>query len=215
MNKRPPRDGAGVSLRSNWGPLPLGQGILAALFASVPPRLRPLTWELRCWSWAAGRPTAGARLAGSLLEPLLGPAPPCPSSADTSGDSAAPGAPLLSARRGRAERWPVAGGGDSQLLSLLQRFCCCWSSRRFKCQITWGGHRQPTAAGASATAPGARSGSPRWDLVLGRSPQGPLLPFLFLLLSLPPPPPSWGVSAKPCGLVVGCELIKEEVALVP
>lgn len=73
-----------MSLRVNWGPLPLGQGILAAQFTSFP-LVWPLTWELRCWSWAGrGRPTAGAWMPGSFLEPLLGPPPPFPSLADTS-----------------------------------------------------------------------------------------------------------------------------------
>lgn len=121
------------------------------------------------------------------------------------GDPAVPSAPLLSASR-----------AEQSGSCLLPTASCCLCFSFFA--VGRPGESSVRLHGAATNSSGSQchcsrawSGSPCWELVLGRSPQEPLPPFLFLLLSLSlslPPPSSWWVSAKPCGLVLGCELIK-------
>lgn len=175
-----------------WGEGPL---LLRSLHppSSVATHLGAQVLEPGCdhWCWGAGQPQPAS------------PLPACPRPAATS-----PFLLRLLFRDpvllpGRLSCQQALLHADSQLLSGLQLFCC-WLSRRSKCQITGAateggepvpprpGHRQSPALG-TCPAPG---GLHTWA-------QLPL--FLFLLFL------SWWVCAKPRGLGLGWELMKEEV----
>lgn len=147
------------------GPSTLGAGDPCCSIHFIPPHLWPLTWELRCWSWRRGW-GGDCRCLDARQPPRASPWPTATFpflGRHLFGDPAAPSAPLLSASRAEQSRavaaccrQPAAVSASAFLLLVVQ-----------ESQVSDYMGRPPTAAGASATAPGHGQGVPAGNLSWG------------------------------------------------